>query len=101
MAFPKKKQYKLPVKYDELHWSERRIVREQYIKEQKGLCWHCKNDLMKDPPEFVLKKNINGTLFPKGFFDNPIHLQHDHVTGWTEGAVHAYCNAVLWEYHGK
>jgi hypothetical protein len=32
---------------------------------------------------------------------SPIHLQHDHDTGLTEGAVHAYCNAVLWQYEGR
>jgi hypothetical protein len=30
-----------------------------------------------------------------------IHLQHCHKTNMTEGAVHAYCNAVLWQYEGK
>jgi len=30
-----------------------------------------------------------------------MHLHHNHETDMTEGAVHAYCNAVLWQYEGK
>ena len=33
--------------------------------------------------------------------DHPIHLQHSHNTGVTEGAVHNYCNAVMWQYDGR
>ena len=40
------------------------------------------------------------TIFPENFFDHSIHLHHDHDTGMTIGAVHAHCNAVLWEYEG-
>ena len=32
---------------------------------------------------------------------HPIHLQHNHSTDMTEGAVHAYCNCVLWQYEGR
>ena len=90
---------KLPVEYDKLSRKERRAVREEYVKIQKGLCFWCQCDLKEGPPEHILKKPINLDLFPKGFLDYPIHLQHDHVTGLTEGAVHAYCNAVMWQYH--
>lgn len=31
----------------------------------------------------------------------PVHLQHNHDTGMTEGAVHARCNAVMWQYLGR
>lgn len=31
----------------------------------------------------------------------PVHLHHDHKTGLTIGAVHAKCNAVLWQYYGE
>ena len=48
-----------------------------------------------------MEAKINYRLFPPGFLKNPIHLQHDHDTNMTEGAVHAKCNAVLWEYYGK
>lgn len=94
-------KYNLPVNYDDLHYGERRLVREQYIKEQKGLCWHCGTTLLADPPVTITEKTINWDLFPPGFLVHPIHLQHDHNTGLTEGAVHAYCNAVLCQYHGR
>jgi len=76
-------------------------VREQYIKEQNNLCWHCGEDLFSEAPQRITEQKINLQIFPPGFLGNPIHLQHDHGTGLTEGAVHAYCNAVLWQYHGK
>jgi hypothetical protein len=40
-------------------------------------------------------------LFPELFLKYPVHLHHSHVTGLTIGAVHAYCNAVLWVYHDE
>ena len=49
----------------------------------------------------VTELEIHEELFPKNFFDHPIHLHHDHETGMTIGAVHAQCNAVLWQYHGE
>ena len=93
--------YNLPVDYTKLPQREKRAVREQYIKEQGDKCWHCGEDLFSAAPEWILEKDINLKLFPIGFLNNPIHLQHDHGTGLTEGAVHAYCNAVLWQYHGR
>jgi hypothetical protein len=92
---------KLPVKYDAFSIKERKNIREEYVKLQQNKCWYCKGNLDEPPPENVLKYKIHLSLFPKGFLDAPIHLQHDHVTGLTEGAVHGYCNAVLWEYYGK
>lgn len=94
------KVYDLPVDYATLDWrkGETRAVREQYVDEQKGDCWYCNEPLIDDAPKKITDKKINLKLFPKGFLDNPIHLQHDHDTGMTEGAVHAYCNAVLWQY---
>lgn len=93
--------YKLPVMYDSLHWQERKVVREQYIQQQNGLCMFCRSPLKEKPPEEITDKEIDLRLFPNNFLDNPIHLQHCHKTGFTEGAVHAYCNAVLWQYHGR
>jgi len=93
--------YDLPVDYTLLSISEKKAVREQYIKEQNGKCWFCRCSLDKEPPQNVLSKPINLKLFPKGFLNHPIHLQHNHDTGLTEGAVHAYCNAVLWEHYGR
>jgi|TARA_R110000796_G_scaffold250262_1_gene379024 hypothetical protein len=94
---------KLPVEYSKLDWrkGEKRIVREQYIVEQKGLCYYCNKPLKGKPPTEVTDKPINLSLFPKGFLNHPIHLQHNHDTDITEGAVHAYCNAVLWQYEGR
>ena len=88
----------LPVNYNELHWKERRIVREEYIKLQKGKCCHC-GDLLKEKP--TMDKLIDISLFPPNFFKWPVHLHHSHDTGITIGAVHNYCNAVLWQYHGE
>lgn len=93
--------YKLPVNYENLHYTERKVVRLQYIEEQKGKCYYCNCDLDKEPPKEIISKKINWKLFPPNFLKYPIHLQHCHKTGMTEGAVHAYCNAVMWQYEGK
>lgn len=91
----------LPTQYDKLSWQEKREVREEYIKSQDGLCMHCKVSLKSAPPKNITGKKINWKLFPPNFLKYPVHLQHDHISGMTEGAVHAYCNAVLWQYHNK
>ena len=91
----------LPTLYDNLTPAGRRRVRERYVQEQGGMCWFCKEDLDEEPPTKVTDKPINLRLFPPGFLKSPVHLQHDHVTGLTEGAVHGYCNAVLWQYMGR
>lgn len=93
--------YNLPVDYTELHYSKRKEVRQQYIKEQDGKCFYCGEDLNKEPPIVIIEKDINWNLFPPNFLKSPIHLQHCHKTGMTEGAVHAYCNAVLWQYEHR
>lgn len=93
--------YQLPVRYDALEWAERREVREQYMEEQGGKCMHCHGPLDEPAPRAVTSKPINWRRFPKNFLKHPVHLQHCHKTGLTEGAVHAYCNAVLWQYHGR
>ena len=87
-----------PVDYTKLKPRERKVVREEYVKEQGGLCMFCHGPLDHTP---IQDKKIDWRLFPLGFLKNPVHLQHNHVTGLTEGAIHAYCNAVLWQYHGK
>ena len=91
----------LPVDYTKLDWRKRKEVREQYIIEQKEMCYYCRCNLYENPPEWVTEKQINWKLFPEKFLDNPVHLQHNHNTGMTEGAIHAYCNAVLWQYFGR
>lgn len=94
---------KLPTEYSKLDWKkgEKAIVREQYIIEQKGLCYYCNTPLKFGPPSIITDKDINWDLFPPNFLKYPIHLQHNHDTDMTEGAVHAYCNAVLWQYENK
>ncbi len=94
-------RYLLPLSYHELSPSERRKVREQYIEEQEGLCYYCNEPLGEEPPTHITQKPINWDRFPQGFLVHPIHLQHCHNTGLTEGAVHAYCNAVLWQYENR
>ena len=86
----------LPVYYPDLTWLERKSARQQYMREQKNLCFHCKESLNKEA-----KKYINWDNFPNRFLDHPVHLQHDHKTGMTEGAVHNYCNAVMWQYENR
>lgn len=91
----------LPVNYDEITQNERRLVREEYIRHQTGRCYHCGEFLKKEPPHEITKHKVNKRFFPKGFFNNPMHLHHNHNTGMTIGVVHAYCNAVLWQFHGE
>ena len=93
--------YALPVNYDDLPQAERRLVREQYVLLQNGVCYYCGNPFWCEPRSDVKAKSINRKLFPPNFFKWPIHLHHSHDTGLTIGAVHAYCNAVLWQYEGE
>ena len=95
------KKIKLPMNYNKMSRKKRAAVREQYIDEQKGKCYWCKEPLSDDPPAFITEQRITWSKFPKNFLEYPVHLQHDHTTGLTEGAVHSYCNAVMWEYHGR
>jgi hypothetical protein len=95
------KKYDLPTDYTKLHWSERKKVREQYVKEQGGKCYYCGCDLDKSAPKEITDKKINLELFPPKFLKYPVHLQHNHDTNMTEGAVHSYCNAVMWQYEGR
>ncbi len=92
---------KLPTDYTKLSWKERILVREEYIKLQNSKCFYCKCDIFSDPPSTILNKYVSRKLFPAIFFNSPIHLQHDHETNLTEGAVHSYCNAVMWQYEGR
>lgn len=91
----------LPVNYDKLTPSERRRVREEYVLQQNNTCYYCKESLSNKASEAVRNKKINYKLFPPMFFRWPVHLHHNHNTGMTIGAVHARCNAVLWQYHGE
>jgi len=92
---------KLPTNYKEIPIYERKEVREEYIKLQNRKCFYCGESLDKPSPKEITDKKIDWSLFPPNFLKYPIHLQHNHKTGMTEGAVHNYCNAVMWQYEGK
>jgi hypothetical protein len=94
-------EIKLPINYQSIHWSERKAIREEYARIQGNLCYHCKEPLNGPPAVEITNMWIDKELFPKGFFDWPIHLHHDHNTDMTVGTVHCHCNAVLWQYHGE
>lgn len=91
----------LPTMYNGLGPHEKRPVRERYQDLQNGLCYHCNAPLLGPPTKEVTDRSVDVTLFPARFFDSPVHLHHSHDTGLTLGAVHAYCNAVLWQYYGE
>ncbi|QIK64554.1 hypothetical protein G7068_16025 [Leucobacter viscericola] len=91
----------LPINYSTSSWQERREAREEYARRQKGMCFYCRSQLDKEPPSAITKKPVNWKLFPPQFLKYPVHLQHNHDTDMTEGAVHAYCNAVMWQYEGR
>jgi hypothetical protein len=85
----------LPVNYGKIGHRDRRLVREEYVRLQDGLCSYCGNELSGEPTEDMLNKPVKRSNFPPNFFKWPVHLHHNHETGMTIGAVHAYCNAVL------
>lgn len=91
----------LPANYEELTPAERRAVREEYVRRQKGLCFHCQNPLTGPASDIIELLWVDESLFPPNFFVWPVHLHHDHKTGKTLGAVHCKCNAVLWQYNGE
>jgi hypothetical protein len=91
----------LPANYDSLNAAQRRAVRELYVEQQEGKCYYCSELLSVKAPERITELSVDWTLFPPFFLKHPVHLQHNHVTGMTEGAVHAYCNAVMWQYEGR
>jgi hypothetical protein len=93
--------YNLPVEYSKLSPKSRAEVRAQYVREQSNLCYWCKAPLTSDPASSIKRYSINWRLFPPSFLKHPIHLQHNHSTDLTEGAVHALCNAVMWQYYGR
>jgi len=90
-----------PKNYKQLTQQQRPQTREQYIREQKGRCWYCKERLDAPLPPRLAALPINRKLFPTGFFNYPVHLHHNHKTGLTIGAVHETCNAILWQYEGQ
>lgn len=91
----------LPLLYDRIPPHKRKAVREEYIRLQEGKCYACLEDIHGPIAEQLRTVYINKDLFPEFFFKHPIHLHHDHTSGLTIGAVHAECNALLWQYHGE
>lgn len=98
----------LPCEYDKLSWRQKFLVRQEYARRQGGLCRFCRTGLDGEPAASVLAlplKETNwqgsGPGFPPDFWKHPVHLHHNHINGLTIGAVHARCNAVLWQYHGE
>lgn len=88
--------------YPSMTSAQRRECRLSYETSQRNYCQHCGVRLYLDPPQY--KRRIDWRAFPggkAGFLRYPVHLHHDHNTGMTIGAVHAYCNAVLWQFHGE
>ena len=47
-------EYNLPVDYTKLEIFEKKLVREQYIKEQDNKCFYCGCDLDELPPIEIL-----------------------------------------------
>lgn len=101
---PKSSDDRIPAFYSQLTPERRVAVRERYVETQKGRCCHCGYSLDGSPSPVVLAMKINWNAFPgreAGFLRYPVHLHHNHKTDLTIGAVHAYCNAVLWQHHGE
>ena len=98
------KQYKpieIPVMYANCPPLVRKLVREEYAKRQGNRCYYCGYDLDLDPPQEIISRPVAWRKLPRHFLAHKIHLHHCHKSGLTLGAVHAYCNAVLWQYHGE
>lgn len=92
----------IPAMYDALTWVERRMVREEYIVLQKGACYWCKQTLLHDVSDDIKAKYpLDPRYWGPKFLEHPVHLHHDHNTGLTLGATHAYCNAILAQYYGE
>lgn len=91
----------LPIDYAGATWMERKAARLEYVRRQHGRCAYCGRLLQMSPSQRVLTAKINWALFPANFTKYPVHLHHSHDTGMTIGAVHARCNAYLWQFEGE
>jgi hypothetical protein len=91
----------IPCVYHDTSIEVRRIVREEYMRRQKNMCLFCASPLTGPPGYQAMRVSVSVFLFPAGFFNNPIHLHHNHKDGMTLGAVHALCNAILWEHFNE
>lgn len=96
-------EIKIPTRYDNLTSYQKANVRREYSRLQGHFCWFCGSSLYGSVNEDIQDLPIDWDLFPggEGFLKYPIHLQHNHDTGMTEGAVHAYCNAFMWNYYRR
>jgi hypothetical protein len=91
----------LPAVYKDLSVIQRRTVRREYMRLQHWSCMFCGHSLFSDAPQELKDLPIDWDLFPPGFLDYDTHLQHNHQTGLTEGAVHSFCNAFMWNYYRR
>jgi hypothetical protein len=91
----------LPVIYDDLTPGQRTVVREEYARRQNGICPHCWQPLLGDPPPAITRLSLDERRFGGSFLKWPQHLHHNHRTGLTIGTYHARCNAVLAQYHNE
>lgn len=91
----------LDMDYRKLTWLERQELREEYMRIQNNECFYCGSDLRKEVPTELTDIPIDWSLFPTNFLQYPVHLQHNHQTGMTEGAVHSFCNALMWNYERR
>lgn len=98
---PEEMSMGLPINYDTASRQERRAARLKYIELQDGACHFCGCPLDGPPSDAVVDAHIDLRMFPPGMFDDPVHLHHSHDTSMTIGAVHARCNAYLWQYKGE
>lgn len=90
-----------PQRYSLLSPPQRRQLRDDYVTAQRGICLYCNVPLSLQPPRRIVDYPVDWSLFPVGFLNHPVHLQHCHKTDMTEGAVHAMCNAVMWVREGR
>ena len=88
----------LELNYEEMTSQERKEVRNLYVQAQGGECYFCGDRLDREPRQELQELPIDWSLFPSGFLDYPVHLQHNHSTKLCEGAVHSLCNAIMWNY---
>lgn len=91
----------LPVKYDSLDGTNKWIIRGEYAKRQKNICYECGENLSDPPAQYIIDHNIRWGRFPPNFLKYPVHLHHDHKTGLTIGVTHARCNAYLFDVKGE
>lgn len=83
--------------YSRMSQQERKETRERMVVEQGHKCWYCEQPLSGKPPKHIAEYPINLRMFPAGMLVYPIHLHHDHKTDECLGAVHAKCNAYMWQ----